>query len=189
MKAIELAIVEKLGRADLYWRAHKRARFIWSRTSNLLLASIAVAGALSGGSVLGDKTTAAVVLGLTTALLSGFNVGVQPAERSAEHRSASAGYGSAFRTLQRLLSERSSDEAGDQAVLHALREVDAQFDRLDREAPSVKPRRRERFASKSRVTFVLTGTTGEANHVATRTVRSRLLRRSYQDPDLSADVW
>jgi hypothetical protein len=73
---------------------------------------------------------------------------------------ASAGYGRIFRILQRTLSDR-APAYGDQAdVRHALAGIDAQFDRLDVEAPSVKPRMREREASARRVTFVLTGTTG-----------------------------
>ena len=161
MDAIEIAVVEKLGRADLYWRAHKRARFIWSRTSNVLLASIAVSGALSGGSAVGDRRGAAVVLGITTAVLSGMNAGLQPADRSAEHRLASAGYGRIFRILQRTLSDRAAVDGAQANVRQDLVGIDAQFDRLDLEAPSVKPRMRERKASARRVTFVLTGTTGD----------------------------
>lgn len=161
MDAREIALVEKLGRADLYWRAHKRARFIWSRSSNVLLASIAISGALSGGSAVGDRRAAAVVLGITTAVLSGANAGLQPADKSAEHRLASAGYARIFRALQRLLSDRNVPEPTADPLRQGLVSIDAQFDRLDMEAPSVKPRKRERKASARRVSFVLTGTTGD----------------------------
>jgi hypothetical protein len=155
--AVDLALIEKLGRADLYWRAHRRARFVWSRSSNILLAAIAVSGALSGGSVLADIPVAAVVLGITTAVLSGANAGLQPAEKAAQHREAAAGYGQLFRVVERLLCERAETELGWEQLRISLVSIDSTYDRIEKEAPSVKPTRTERDDAVRRVTFVLTG--------------------------------
>lgn len=123
----------------------------------MLLASIAIGGALSGGSAIADLPVAAAVLGVTTAILSGANAGLQPAEKAAEHRLASAGYGRIFRTIQRLLGDRENSDLSWTALRAEMSAVDASFDRIELEAPSVKPKPKERGDSVRRVAFVLTG--------------------------------
>lgn len=134
MSAFEITIVEKLGRSDLYWRAHKRARHIWARTSNILLAAIAVTGALTGGSAIAERTVAAVILGIASAVLAGTNAGLQPAERAAEHRTASAGYGRIFRSLERVLCDREFGQPLREELLAEFVAVDDEFDKLELEA-------------------------------------------------------
>ena len=155
--AFDLAVVEKMGRADLYWRAHRRARFIWERTSNWLLAAIAVLGGLSGGSAIASLSAAVVVLGLLTAACSGLNAGLHPAEKAAQHRVSSAAYGKAFRSLELLLCDRAAGVRSWDELRPLLVEIDDALNGADAEAPSVRPRKEERGDSVRRVTFLLTG--------------------------------
>jgi hypothetical protein len=158
LPSFEWGIIDKLRRAEIARQAHGRARFIWARASSWLLACIAVAGAFSGASVIADNGTAAVILGITTAVLSGVNAALQPADKAAEHRVAAVGYNEVMSELERLLIDR---EVAGEVRWDRLRPnvvaIDKRLARVEAEAPHVRPRRREIEEAVGRIRLILGG--------------------------------
>jgi hypothetical protein len=159
--AFEFLVLEMFRKAELHRQAHLRARFAWARTASVLLAAIAVVGALSGGSALASYAGAAAVLGVLTALLAGTNAGLRPAERAADHRTAAVGYGEVVRCIERLLCDRAEGPLDWSETRARLIEFEAQLSRIEASAPSVRPRPAEARKATKRVNFILTGEPGD----------------------------
>jgi hypothetical protein len=156
LPSFEWGIIDKLRRSEIARQAHNRARFIWARTSNWLLASIAVAGAFSGASAIADNELAAVILGIATAMLSGANAALQPADKAAQHRVAAVGYNEVLSGLERLLIDR---EVAGRLEWGELRpqviSIDKRLTRVEAEAPHVRPRKNEVAEAEGRIKLIL----------------------------------
>jgi hypothetical protein len=158
MMSFDIPVMNKLYQGVLYGKAHGRAESRWARTSSILLAGVAVAGALSGGSALGDFRIATAILGVTTALLSGLNAGLRPAARSADHQSAAVDYNRVRRSTERLLADREAAGMTDWPILRPMVEaIDEILDNVEAKAPSVKPTPEERQHAHATVNLLLGG--------------------------------
>jgi hypothetical protein len=156
LASFEYGIVDKLRRAEIARQAHNRARFIWARVSSWLLATISVSGAFSGASVIADNDPLAIGLGVATALLSGVNAGLQPADKAAEHRAAAVGYNEIVGQIERLLVERESDGKTDWAKLRpTVITIDERLVSVEAAAPHVRPTKREVEAARVREKLIL----------------------------------
>jgi len=168
---VELVIVDQLVRSCEGRIAHRRAWKFWERTSNALLALIGIAGALTGGSAIAEKTVAAVILGVAAAVLSGLNVGLRPASLAALNHTAFVNYGDVLRTLEQLLIDRAS---GDRRWLATLPDINKKIKEVEASVPNVEPNRCERRAARDHIDFLLTGTdSSDARPVTAKERRSR----------------
>lgn len=156
LPSFEWGVIEKLQRSEMARQAHGRARFLWARLSSLLLAAIAVVGAFSGASAIANNRDAALVLGILTALLSGTNAGLQPADRAAQHRTAAVGYNQIVSDIERLLIDREAAGVTDWSKLRPdWIAIDKQLTTIETEAPSVSIHKSEKDEANGRLALLL----------------------------------